>query len=68
MITELSLKLSIERAALMASFCEWAVTFDTQNSEQQRLVEVVVNGLGRLQVRMSAKNDAEMTNGHLINV
>lgn len=61
-------KLSIERAALMASFCEWAVTFDTQNSEQQRLVEVVVNGLARLQVRMSAKNDAEMTNGHLISV
>lgn len=26
-------KLTIERVALMASFCEWAVTFETQDVE-----------------------------------
>jgi len=61
-------KLSIERAALMASFCEWAVSFESQDAEQQRLVEVVVHGLNRLQVRMRAKDDVEMANGHLVNV
>lgn len=55
-------KLSIERAALMASFCEWAVTFTAQNSEQQRLVDVVLHGLNRLQVRMSAEDEVEMAN------
>lgn len=55
-------KLSIERAALMVSFCDWAVTFAAQNSEQQRLVDVVVHGLNRVQVRMSAKDEIEMAN------
>lgn len=38
-------KLSIERAALMASFCEWAVTFETQDAEQIGLITVVADGL-----------------------
>lgn len=61
-------KLTIERAALMASFCEWAVTFDTQDAEQSRLVMIVTNGLERLKVCMSAKGDVEMANLHLSNV
>lgn len=61
-------KFSTERAALMASFCEWAVTFETRDAEQKHLVDLVAHGLKRLQVRMNAKNDVEMANGHLVNV
>jgi len=41
-------KLTIERAALMASFCEWAVTFEVQDAEEKRLVDLVAEGLKRL--------------------
>lgn len=61
-------KLTIERAALMASFCEWAVTFETQDAEQKHLVDLVAEGLRRLQVRMNAKNDVEVANDHLVSV
>lgn len=50
-------KLTIERVALMASFCEWAVTFEMQDAEQKRLVGLVTEGLKRLQVRMNAQDD-----------
>jgi hypothetical protein len=61
-------KLTIERAALMASFCEWAVTFETQNVEQKHLVDLVVVGLRRLQMLMNVKNDVELANDHLVSV
>lgn len=60
-------KLSIERAALMASFCEWAVAFETQDVEQNRLLVIVVNGLERLQVCLSLKGDIQQVNGQLAN-
>ena len=48
-------KLSIERAALMASFCEWANHVETDDAEQKRLVTLVAKGLQRLEVRMTAQ-------------
>jgi hypothetical protein len=48
-------KLSIERAALMASFCEWAKHVETEDTEQRRLASVVAQGLLRLQEKMSAQ-------------
>lgn len=56
-------KLSIERAALMASFCEWAVTFETQDAEQDRLVGIVAVGLERLQASMKAQEHVELARG-----
>ncbi len=41
--------LSQERAALMASFCEWANTVETTTPEELRLAETVGQGLIRLQ-------------------
>lgn len=41
-------KLTRERAALMASFCEWAVTIAPNDENGVRLAESVLKGLERL--------------------
>jgi hypothetical protein len=45
-------KLSIERASLMASFCEWVVNRDPQGAEEVKLAEAVVDGLARLRTTL----------------
>ena len=59
-------KLSIERAVLMASFCEWAVRLETQDAEQKRLVEIVTEGLNRLRARMNSLCEVGLANGQLV--
>lgn len=46
-------KLSAERAALMASFCEWAAELTPSESEEIKLSESIRDGLQRLKVRLS---------------
>lgn len=45
-------KLSTERAAFMASFCEWALTVTPSDDDGLRLAEAVVKGLQRLRLQM----------------
>jgi hypothetical protein len=45
-------KLTTERAALMASFCEWALTVTPGDDDAPRLAEAVVKGLQRLRLQM----------------
>lgn len=48
-------KLSLEWAAIMASFCEWAAeTSPSADSEEMRLSEVICQGLDRLKEQMAA--------------
>ena len=49
--------LSAERAAEMMRFCEWAATISPDNSEEERLVDVVAQGLLRLKSKVSAEVD-----------
>ena len=46
-------KLSIERAMLMGSFCEWASKVTPEDSDQGRLVEQIAEGLERLKAKYS---------------
>lgn len=41
-------KLSIERAALMLAFCEWAAQVDSQEPDELRLATQIQEGLDRL--------------------
>lgn len=41
-------KLPIERAALMASFCEWALSVESDSEESVALVDSINHGLERL--------------------
>lgn len=45
-------KLTTQRAALMATFCEWAAEFAPNDEEGVRLAETVVNGLERLRQKI----------------
>jgi hypothetical protein len=47
-------KLSVERAALMASFCEWAVEKRSEDPEVVKLAETVGNGLKRIKMALSS--------------
>ena len=47
-------KLSAERAALMASFCEWAADMSPRDPEEIKLFESIYQGLDRLKVRFAA--------------
>jgi hypothetical protein len=47
-------KLSIERAALMASFCEWAVEKPSDDPEVVKLAEMVGSGLKRIKMALSS--------------
>lgn len=45
-------KLPIERAALMASFCEWATESLSDDPEAVRLAETVTSGLKRIKMAL----------------
>lgn len=45
-------KLAPERAALMASFCEWAVTVVSNDNDETRLVESITQGLNQIKNRL----------------
>ncbi len=47
-------KLSIERAALMASFCEWTTENVPDDPEVVKLAETVGNGLKRIKMALSS--------------
>jgi hypothetical protein len=51
-------KLSVERAALMASFCEWTMGMPGNDAEASRLLKSIGRGLERIRVALSssAKN------------
>lgn len=44
----ISSKISVERAALMASFCEWSVQRPPTDPEAVRLAATVVTGMQRI--------------------
>lgn len=46
-------KLSAERAALMASFCEWAAEITPSDPEESKLSESISRGLERLKLRFT---------------
>jgi hypothetical protein len=46
-------KLIVEKAALMAAFCEWAATIVSDDPEESNLIEIVKQGLERLKVRLA---------------
>ena len=47
-------KLSVERAARKASFCEWAVANVPDDPEAIRLAQTVAGGLKRIKMALSA--------------
>ena len=47
-------RLSIERAALMASFCEWTAENVPDDPELEKLAQTVHDGLKRVQIALSA--------------
>ena len=47
-------KLSIDRAALMASFCEWTTENVPDDPEVVKLAETVGNGLKRIKMALSS--------------
>ena len=47
-------RLSVERAALMASFCEWAVEKPSDDPEVAKLAATVGDGLKRIKSVLSA--------------
>jgi hypothetical protein len=46
-------KLSAEKAALMASFCEWAADTSPSDPEEIKLSQTICQGLDRLKVRFA---------------
>jgi len=50
----LASKLSIERASLMASFCEWTVETPSDDPDVAKLAEAVGTGLKRIKMVLSA--------------
>ena len=47
-------KLSVDRAALMASFCEWTTENVPDDPEVAKLAETVGNGLKRIKMALSS--------------
>ncbi len=47
-------KLSVERAALMASFCEWTTETVPDDPDMVELAQTVGNGLKRIKLALSA--------------
>ncbi|MCM8594761.1 hypothetical protein [Accumulibacter sp.] len=47
-------KLSVERATMMASFCEWSASAIPSDPEAVRLAEAVTRGLKRVRETLSA--------------
>ena len=52
----LASKLSMERAALMASFCEWAAERPSDDPYVVKLAETVGGGLRRIKMSMCSAN------------
>ena len=50
----LASKLSIERAAVMASFCEWTVEQPSDDPNVVKLAETVSSGLKRIKAALSS--------------
>ena len=50
----LASKLSIERASLMASFCEWTVEQPSDDPNLVQLAETVGSGLKRIKIALSS--------------
>ena len=50
----LASKLSIERAAIMASFCEWTVEQPSDDPDVVKLAETVGSGLKRIKMALSS--------------
>ena len=50
----LASKLSIERAAVMASFCEWTTENSLDDPDMVKLAETVGNGLKRIKMALSS--------------
>ena len=50
-------KLSHERAALMASFCEWAIQDPIYDEDESRLAESIHQGLERLKLQLSKRTE-----------
>ena len=47
-------RISAERAALMAAFCEWATENPPEDAEAARLARSVADGLQRIKLRLAA--------------
>jgi len=47
-------RISVDRAALMASFCEWAAENPPDDPEAARLARAVADGLQRIRLRFAA--------------
>ncbi|WP_374691314.1 hypothetical protein [Accumulibacter sp.] len=47
-------RISVDRAALMASFCEWAAESPPDDPETARLARSVADGLQRIKGRLAA--------------
>ena len=47
-------RISAERAALMASFCEWATENSLDDPEAAKLARSVADGLQRIKLRLAA--------------
>ena len=47
-------RISAERAALMASFCEWAAENPPDDPEAAKLARSIADGLHRIQLRLLA--------------
>jgi hypothetical protein len=50
----LASKLSVERAAVMASFCEWTVEQPSDDPNVVKLAETVGSGLKRIKMALSS--------------
>ncbi|MEF8706560.1 MAG: hypothetical protein V5B07_09005 [Candidatus Accumulibacter sp. UW27] len=46
-------RISAERAALMAAFCEWATENPPEDPEAAKLARAVADGLQRIQLRLA---------------
>lgn len=47
-------RISVERAALMAAFCEWAAESPPDDPDAARLARAVADGLQRIKLRLAA--------------
>lgn len=47
-------RISVDRAALMAAFCEWAAENPPDDPEAARLARSVTDGLQRIRLRLAA--------------
>lgn len=51
--------ITVERAALMASFCEWSANNMASDAETVRLTKLVASGLQRLKIALAQQPPGE---------